>query len=69
LVADWALAHLPLERIVGQTDPDNVASRTVMERLGFELIGPVGGQVLMSIALPWVEDRGRLRSDIRIACR
>jgi [ribosomal protein S5]-alanine N-acetyltransferase len=45
LVADWALAHLPLERIVGRTDPDNVASRTVMERLGFELIGPVGDQV------------------------
>jgi [ribosomal protein S5]-alanine N-acetyltransferase len=45
LVADWALGNLPLERIVGRTDPDNVASRTVMERLGFELIGPVGDQV------------------------
>ncbi len=45
LFADWALAHLPLERIVGRTDPDNVASRTVMERLGFELSGPVGDRV------------------------
>jgi RimJ/RimL family protein N-acetyltransferase len=36
---------LPLERIIGRTDPDNVASRTVMERLGFELIGPVDDQV------------------------
>ena len=45
MIADWALAHLPLERIVGRTDPDNVASRRVMERLGFELVGPVGDQV------------------------
>jgi RimJ/RimL family protein N-acetyltransferase len=45
LVTDWALAHLPLGRIVGRTDPDNVASRRVMERLGFELVGPVGDQI------------------------
>jgi ribosomal-protein-alanine N-acetyltransferase len=52
LVADWALAHLPLERIVGRTDPDNIASRTVMERLGFELIGPVGDQVAYEYRSP-----------------
>ncbi len=45
LVCDWALAELPLERIVGRTDPDDVASRRVMERLGFELVGSVGDQV------------------------
>jgi RimJ/RimL family protein N-acetyltransferase len=45
LVCDWALGELPLERIVGRTDPDNAASRRVMERLGFELVGPVGDQV------------------------
>ena len=52
LVADWALAHLPLERIVGRTDPDNVASRTVMQRLGFELVGPVGDQVAYEYRSP-----------------
>lgn len=45
LVCDWALAELPFERIVGRTDPDNVASQRVMERLSFEPVGPVGDQV------------------------
>jgi [ribosomal protein S5]-alanine N-acetyltransferase len=45
LVCDWALGELPLECIVGRTDPDNAASRRVMERLGFELVRPVGDQV------------------------
>ena len=52
LVIDWALAELPLERIVARTDPDNVASRTMLGRLGFELISPVGDQVAYEYRSP-----------------
>lgn len=46
LVCDWALADLPLERTIGRTDPDNVASRRVLEHLGFDLVGPDGDQII-----------------------
>lgn len=45
LLCEWALSELPLGRIIGRTDPDNVASRRMMERRGFELLGRDGDQV------------------------
>jgi RimJ/RimL family protein N-acetyltransferase len=42
VVADWALQHLDLERIVATTERENLASVRVMERLGMTLLHHTG---------------------------
>ena len=39
LLSDWALAEIGLERVEAWVEPDNAASRRVLETVGFELEG------------------------------
>ena len=43
---DWAFATLPIERLVSITVEDNLASRRVMEKLGFRLLETVDDEQL-----------------------
>jgi RimJ/RimL family protein N-acetyltransferase len=39
LLTGWLFEHAGAERVEAPTDPDNVAMRTVFERVGWELVG------------------------------
>ncbi|MGH2634538.1 MAG: GNAT family N-acetyltransferase [Actinomycetota bacterium] len=39
LLTDWLFEHAAAQRVEAPTDPDNLAMRTVFERLGWELVG------------------------------
>ena len=39
LLTDWLFERAAAQRVEAPTDPDNVAMRTVFERLGWELVG------------------------------
>ena len=41
-VLDWAFAHTEVTAIEAETDPDNTASKRVLEKCGFALNGVIG---------------------------
>ncbi|MBO4866768.1 MAG: GNAT family N-acetyltransferase [Ruminococcus sp.] len=41
-VLDWAFAHTEVNAIEAETDPDNTASKRVLEKCGFVLNGVIG---------------------------
>ena len=41
-VLDWAFAHTEVTTIEAETDPDNTASKRVLEKCGFVLNGVIG---------------------------
>ncbi|SFC96009.1 GNAT family N-acetyltransferase [Ruminococcus albus] len=41
-VLDWAFAHTEVNAIEAETDPDNTASKRVLEKCGFVLKGVIG---------------------------
>jgi RimJ/RimL family protein N-acetyltransferase len=49
LIADWALASLPVERVEIRTHPENAASQRVAERAGFAREGPQDGEIVFAL--------------------
>jgi RimJ/RimL family protein N-acetyltransferase len=41
LLTDWLFEHAGARRVEAPTDPANVAMRTVFERVGWEVVGPL----------------------------
>ena len=41
-ILEWAFSHLEVNVVEAQTDPDNIASKRVLEKCGFALNGAIG---------------------------
>ena len=41
-ILEWAFSHLEVNVVEAETDPDNIASKRVLEKCGFALNGVIG---------------------------
>jgi RimJ/RimL family protein N-acetyltransferase len=57
----WAFHHLEINRLVSITTPENVASRRVMQKLGFSLMQELSDPLLNTTVLLHARERGAQR--------